>query len=117
MKEFFKKIQNDKILFFGFLISFILIVITFIFIILNIKHLPPFLPIFNQMPWGDERLGNKEQIFIPFFITLLLFVSNNVLSLKFYNTVPLISRIFCVTGVLISFLTLLLTIRTILLVA
>ncbi|MDO8639406.1 MAG: hypothetical protein Q7R53_00635 [bacterium] len=116
MKEFFKKIQNDRILFFGFLISFILIVLTFLFIILNFKNLPPFIPIFNQMPWGNERLGNKEQIFIPFFIALLLFVSNNIFSLKFYNSVPLISRIFCVTGVLISFLTLLLIIRTVLLV-
>lgn len=113
MKEIFKIVLGDRILLIGFLISFILIILTLIYILIFYKNLPPFVPLFNQLPWGETKLGEKYQIFIPLLITFLIAIINCFLSFAFYKRIPLISRIFCITSSFVSFLTFLFIIRTI----
>lgn len=116
MKVFFENIKSDKILFWGFSAAFILIAINLIFILLSYSNLPPFIPIFNQMPWGEKRLGVKWQIFLPLFITFIIFLTNLFLSSFLYKKMPLISRILSFTSLLICFFALLFSARTILLI-
>ncbi len=113
MKGYINQIKSDKIMLFGFSIGIFLIIISLIFILLTYSKLPPFIPLFNQMPWGEGRLGGLIEIFIPLVIALVIFLINISLASLFYLKIPLISRILCVTSLLVSIFMTLLTIRTI----
>lgn len=113
MNDFFNKLKDDKLLIRSFLLNFALIFISLVYTLLYLHSLPPFIPIFNQMPWGDQRIANSIWIFLLPFLALLVFVVNLFLSAAFYRKNPLISRLFSITSFLVSALTLLFIIRTI----
>jgi len=64
------------------------------------------------MPWGEKRLGTKEQIFIPIAVTFTIFLINLFLSALSYEKMPLISRIFSVTTFMAALFTLIFIVRT-----
>jgi hypothetical protein len=76
MKEFIKDIKGDKIVWYGSIATISLIIISLIYVSIIYHLLPPFIPIFNQLPWGVERLGVKVGIFLPFFYMILIFGTN-----------------------------------------
>lgn len=113
MKEFFKDTKTDKTIRFGFLTSLALSIIIFIFILLFYNNLPPFIPIFNQLPWGEQRLGAKITIFIPIAVNLLVLIFNFGLSAIIYKKVLLVSRMLATNSLLITMLIFLFIIETI----
>ncbi len=54
----------------------ILIIIELFSPLFFYRFLPPFIPIFNQMPWGQERLGKTITIFVPVLVALLISIIN-----------------------------------------
>ena len=116
MKEFFNDIKSDRITNIGFLLTIIFIIVIFIFTLSLYGSLPPLIPIFNQLPWGEERIGNKTTIFIPILTTLLVFVINLIISALIYKNIPLVSRLLAGTSLLAAILTFLFVIRTIILI-
>lgn len=104
MKEFFKPLKKDNILEKSFLYSSLLIVITFIFTLIKFFGLPPFVPVFNQMPWGNDRIGPSYFIFIPIFTNILIGFLNATVSSYIYTKSPILSRVFAVTTLLCTFL-------------
>ena len=116
MKDFFKDIVGDKITRLGFIITFVLLVVTFIFVLFSYNSLPPFIPIFNQLPWGEQRLGIQSSIFIPILIIVLIFMCNLFLSAFAYKRIPLASRMLAITSLIASILVFFFTTRTIQLV-
>src|SRR3989344_248034 len=113
MRELFKNIGNDKVILGSFSLTFILIFISFIYIILLYNKLPPYIPLFNQLPWGYERLGTTIMIFLPVVIVMVIAIGNIILSSIIYNKTQIVSRILAVTSFLIAFLSFLFTIRTV----
>lgn len=113
MNALFRYIKNDKILLIGFSISFILSLLTIFFIVINYTKLPPYIPLFNQLPWGESRLGPQYSIFLPFTFASIILVTNISFSKIIYHKTPLLSRILCITSALISFFVFLFTVRTI----
>jgi hypothetical protein len=113
MKEFFKKVKADKIIRIGAYSSFWFIIVHLIYIAVYYLRLPPVLPLYNQMPWGEERLGSKIEVFLPLLITASFFLLNLFLSLKIYEKMPLLSRILSITGLLISILSFIFIIQTV----
>ncbi|OGH42461.1 MAG: hypothetical protein A3H79_04355 [Candidatus Levybacteria bacterium RIFCSPLOWO2_02_FULL_36_8b] len=116
MNALFKNIKSDKILLWSTVLSLFLILFNLAYTLFSYSSLPPLVAIYNQMPWGEGRLGLKIEIFIPVIIAFLIFISNLIFSGIFYNKMPLISRILCTTNLLTSFLSLLIVARTIRLV-
>lgn len=116
MNALFKNIKSDKILLWSTNISLFLILFNLAYTLFSYSSLPPLVAIYNQMPWGEGRLGLKIEIFIPVVITFLIFIGNLIFSGIFYNKMPLISRILCTTNLLTSFLALIIVVRTIRLV-
>lgn len=116
MKKYFKKLIEDKLVLRLYIITLLLLSLTFILILINYAKLPPLLPIFNQFPWGKERLATTPGIFIPILIVLFYFFLNLILSALSYEKYPILARIFAVTSTLISLLTLLFVMRTITLI-
>lgn len=116
MKEFFKDIRNDKTARFGFLSAFILSLFTFFYILLTYKNLPPFMPIFNQLPWGEQRLGTTLTIFIPILISWVIIIFNLFISVLVYQKTPLVSRMTAITTFIVTILTSLFVVKTVVLV-
>lgn len=116
MKKYFKNLRKDRLVLRLFILSFIFLVITFIYVLFNYSKLPPLLPIFNQMPWGQERLSITPGIFIPPVIALGIFILNVLLAAFSYEKSPLLARLFAVTTFLTGLLTMLFVVRTITLI-
>jgi hypothetical protein len=102
MKNFFNNIVADKLALRGFLISFILMLLTIIYILINYSSLPPFLPIFNQLPWGNERLTSTLGIAISTVIFGLVFLFNIIFTSLVYNKSPLIARLVAAVTLIIA---------------
>ena len=116
MKKYFKYLKQDKLLLRLFIASFVLIVITILYILISFTNLPPLLPVFNQLPWGEERLVGSWGIFIPSLVALLILIFNIFLSSFTYESAPLISRMLAITSFITALLALLFVIRTITLI-
>ena len=116
MNVFFKNFRSDKTLLYGFLTTVGLTFITAFLTLIFYKNLPPLIPLYNQMPWGDTRLGTKPELFIPIVVSLTIFLGNLIFSQVIYVKMPLVSRLLLITSLMISFLTFLFILRTILLV-
>lgn len=113
MKELFEKVNTDRIIKLSTYFSLGFILLHLIFILFLYNFLPPFLPLYNQMPWGEERIGTKIEIFIPLIITSSLFPINFLVSMWLYEKMPLVSRILNITSVLICVLSFIFIMRTI----
>ncbi|MBU2632456.1 hypothetical protein KKG52_01955 [Patescibacteria group bacterium] len=113
MKKLFKNILKDKIVQKSYLITFLIIIISFLYSLFYYFRLPPFIPLYNQLPWGEKRLGTTMEIFIPSIITVFIFLFNFSFSSVIYNKAPLLSRMISVTSLLFAILVFLFLIRTI----
>ena len=116
MKKYFKYLKRDKLVLRLFILAFIFLILIFLICALMYTKLPPLLPIFNQLPWGIQRLSPAPGIFIAPLISLSIFLINIFLAAFSYEKSPLLARLFAVTTMLTSFLTLLFVIRTITLI-
>lgn len=116
MKELFKDIRKDKTIFSAFFANIFFIILTLAYILIYYGKLPPFVPIFNQLPWGEQRLGSTLTIFIPVGVSLVIFAINIFISAFIYKEIPLISRMFAAISLLAGILTFLFIIKTITLI-
>ncbi|HVA96526.1 MAG TPA: hypothetical protein VND99_02635 [Candidatus Acidoferrales bacterium] len=105
-------VKADKIIKWGMAFSLILLFLQAIFIAIFYLKLPPVLPLFNQLPWGEARLGVKYEILLPLIITGVYFLFNYFLLIKLYSNMPLVSRIIGVTTLLASVLSFIFIART-----
>lgn len=113
MNALFKNIKQDKLLERGFLLNFILILLSIIYILLYLKSLPPFIPIFDQMPWGDQRIAQTIWLFLIPLLSFSVFAVNLTFSSFIYKRNVLVARLFSVTSFLFSILSFLFIVRTI----
>lgn len=113
MKKPFDTILKDKITQKSYLITFVIIFGAFFYSLFYYFKLPPFIPLYNQLPWGEKRLGSDIEIFIPSGIALFIFLFNFVFSSIIYKKAPLLSRMLSVTSLLFAILIFLFLIRTI----
>jgi hypothetical protein len=112
MNEASKLVKADKIIRWGMTFSFSLLVLQAILLGIFFLKLPPLVPLFNQLPWGDARLGASYEIFLPLVITTIFFLFNYFLLRRLYITMPLVSRIIGITTLLSALLSFIFIIRT-----
>ncbi len=112
MKSFINNIRADRWTFRGFNISLILTFLTIGFILFNYKNLPPLVPIFNQLPWGTQRLTQTLGIFIPVAVFGVIFLVNIIFASFVYLKNPLIARIVSAITFIITILNFLFIVRT-----
>lgn len=112
MNEVSKLVKADKIIRWGMIFSFLLLLSQAILIALSYLKLPPELPLYNQLPWGEDRLGTNYEIVLPLVITSVFFLFNYFLLRKLYLSMPLISRIIGVTTLLAALLSFIFIVRT-----
>ncbi len=112
MNEFFKHILKDKIIFYCFSSGLFLIIASVLYMFFSYRLLPPLIPVFNQLPWGDARIAEKKDIFIPIMLVIVIMTVNLLLSFHVYKTTPLLSRILSVTFAIASLLVFIFIIKT-----
>lgn len=105
-------VKADKIIRWGMTFSLFLLFFQAGLLAFFYLKLPPIVPIFNQFPWGEERLGTKYEILLPLIINGVFFVFNYLLLIKLYLTMPIVSRIIGITTLLASILSIIFIIRT-----
>lgn len=109
-------LRKDKTVFSAFVISAIGMVISFLFLVFSYHSLPVVVPLFNQLPWGVDRLIGRAGLYIPCMIGLIFLFCNIFFSVVLYEKMPFITRMVAVTSALVSFFVLYFLIKTILLV-
>lgn len=93
MKEKFSIILSDQFVRISLILSLIFIVPLIIIIIATYSSLPPLIPFFNSMPWGESRLiPSSFTVLLPLLL-LAIFVGNVLLATFVYTKYVLISRI------------------------
>lgn len=93
MKERFNLILSDQFVRISLFLSFLFVAPLVFIIIYTFESLPPLVPFFNSMPWGEERLYYSNiSIFLP-IILLLTFSINVFLSVAIYKQFVIVSRI------------------------
>lgn len=100
-------------LLYGFNISGVLLLISIFIPILLFRFLPPFLPLYNKLPWGYARLGTKIELFIPLSIAVFYYFCNIFLAEYLYKKIPLLARLLCATTIVIMLLINIFIIQTI----
>lgn len=113
MNGTFKLILEDKITRWGLILSGIFLMLEILTIGFFYFSLPPLLPLFNQLPWGEKRLGIKPGIFIPVLLVIVFLVFNFFTSARLYEKTPLLSRILSITTLLASLLSFIFIVRTV----
>lgn len=63
-----------RLLFLTLGLSFLLLGITF-------KKLPPIVPLYYSLPWGDEQLARTSELFIIPFSVMLILILNFFISM------------------------------------
>jgi hypothetical protein len=114
MKRLINNIKADKLALRGFVISLLLTLFTVLYIVLNYQNLPPLIPIFNQLHWGNSRLVATSGIFIPVVIFTIIFIFNILFTSIVYSKNPLIARIVAAVTLILAMMNLLFIVRTVL---
>lgn len=102
MKKFFKHITTDSFLAWGFIVSILCLLLALGVFLFFYHLLPPFLPLYNKLPWGYARIGTKLEMFIPIGLMCGIFILNLFLSNFLYKKVALLARIVCATTTITS---------------
>lgn len=105
MKRFFRLLQRDGVLNWSFWATIVIIVITLVSIGASYTNLPPFIPLYNQRPWGYARLGKTYELFIPPLVVLCLLLVNSIVGLRLTEKAPLLARFLFITIVGLAFFT------------
>lgn len=116
MRISFNKLWADKIIKQSIIGSLVLFVLSTIYLLLLFKSFPPYIPLYNQLPWGVERLGDKLMIFLPSVVVFVLFLMNMLIARWIYERMPLVARMIGITSFFISFVTFIFIIRITLLI-
>ena len=86
MNEVSNIVKADKIIRWGMTFSFILLLLQAGILALFFLKLPPVIPLFNQLPWGENRLGATYEFLLPLVISSVFFLFNYFLLRKLYTT-------------------------------
>ncbi|CAN5171286.1 hypothetical protein BH11PAT1_BH11PAT1_6900 [soil metagenome] len=113
MKKFINQLASDKIILYGTILCFLILLLSILLVALFYSSLPPYIPLFHQLPWGIERLGNKIEFFLPSSYVLVMSILNLFLAYKIYEKMPLVSRILTITNILLTIILFLFNLRTI----
>lgn len=75
---------------------------TSLFITISAKFLPPKLPLFYSLPWGDKQLVSHSQLLIIPATISLIALCNLIISWQLHPTQALFKNILLFSSLLIS---------------
>lgn len=100
MNALLSRIKIDKIVYYSSLSSLVTILLSSVIVGIFYRLIPPIIPLYNQMPWGETRLAAKSALFLLLALGFGIYILNLIILHYLYNSIPLLSRILSVTTVL-----------------
>lgn len=91
------------------------IIISFLFLLGFWQKLPPAIPLYYSLTWGENQLAPTSSIFILPILSVLILILNFILN-KFLKTQGLLLSFCLWTTTIVSFLSLFTLIRIIILI-
>lgn len=113
MKGFFKLLRRDSVLVWSFWATLVCVVLMIAAILVSYTNLPPFVPLYNHMPWGFARLGRVYELFILPILILILCATNTTLGLRLLGKNTLLARFLFLTMVSLAVFTFIFIMRLI----
>jgi len=113
MNDLIKNLSRDRTVWWSTLIAIILLLVSGVLVGIFYGSLPPFIPLFNQLPWGTERLSLKINLLLPILLALILLACNCVLTRYIYEKMSITARMLAVTTLLLSTLVFIFVVRII----
>lgn len=98
-----KLILRDKIIRFSIIASSILFVLLVGLVGYFYQFLPPYIPFFNSLPWGQTRFGIPSYTIAIPLAALFVFSINFFSSITLYNKHTLLARILSLNTLLFVF--------------
>lgn len=92
MKNNIKKALSDKGIGYALIFSFILLVLQVGLVSLEYLKLPPLVPLFNSLSWGNDRLAFRVFVFFVPLLLLSMGIFNIGIAASFYKKHILLSR-------------------------
>lgn len=84
--------------------SILLSIVTTVFLLLRFSHLPPVIPLFYSLPWGEAQLAAPQILVVVVAGFSLLYVLNFVIAFFLYTVFPFFARLICVGTLLLALL-------------
>ncbi len=116
MKNNFNFLLQDRIAKLSIFSSITIFVVYLVMVAASFAMLPPVIPLFNSLPWGNARLAPAYFIFEFPVLFFLIFVINNFIAGRMYKKHVLAARIFSFNSLLVIILGLIAYIQILLLV-
>lgn len=66
-------------------------------------QLPPQVPLYYSLPWGQSQLANASYLFLLPTISIVILFIDNLFAVSFFKNQPLLSRFSIITSLLVSF--------------
>lgn len=104
MKKAILNLFNDKLVKICLMASFFLILLTTTITLVSKPFLPPYIPLFNSLPWGVDRLARPDFIYLIPLSLGVFFVLNTFICMTFYGKNALMSRILSFNSLVLSLL-------------
>lgn len=96
--------RQEKIIKITSQISLGLLLLALVFLAVFWQKLPPEIPLFYSLPWGEEQLGPPSFFLILFFSGFFLGIINFILGLIFFEKHPLAAKIMAFVTTAVSLL-------------
>jgi len=80
-------------------------------------QLPPQVPLYYSLPWGESQLATASYLFLLPTISIVALFIDNLFAVSFFKNQPLLSRFSVVTSLLISFFSAFTLIRIVFLIS
>lgn len=93
MKEKFRYLFIDNFVKICFIASLLFLIPLVALVVFTIQNFPPMIPLFNSMPWGEERLAPSIALYAFPVVLVCIFIGNVVGAALLYKRYTLIARI------------------------
>lgn len=87
------------------------------FLILKFNSLPPQVPLYFSLPWGESQLSSASSLFLLPSFSIVISIVNNLLAALLFRSQILFSRLLIIFSLLFSLLSTIALINIIYLVA
>lgn len=108
--ELTKNIPYIKLLYASLTLNILLLVFMFLFQ----DRIPPEVPLFYGYPDGEDQLAQKSSLIVPSLVSIVSIIINSVIA--YFSKDEFVKKILIITGFAITFLSILTTLKIILLV-
>jgi len=97
--------------------NLIFIVIQIGLLAWKFTQLPPQVPLYYSLPWGESQLATASYLFLLPTISIVALFIDNLFAVSFFKNQPLLSRFSVITSLLVSFFSAFTLIRVVFLIS